>query len=196
MTSTGDLADRWPLATHLDVRDQLVEAWAEPGRRYHDQRHLAEVLDRLVELGCDDVTVLLAAWFHDAVHEGARDDEERSAAWAESALPDDVAAEVGRLVRMTARHRPTADDLRGQLLSDADLAILAAPPDRYADYVRDVRQEYAAVPDDDFARGRTAVLRDLLDKDSLFHTASARELWEERARANVSAELARLAPLG
>ena len=193
---TAALDDRWPLVTHLDVRDQLVAAWGDPARGYHDRRHLTEVLDRLAELGCDDVTVLLAAWFHDAVHEGAADDEERSAAWAERALPSDVAAEVGRLVRVTERHRPGADDLRGQLLSDADLAILAAPPARYAEYVRDVRQEYAAVPDADFARGRSTVLRDLLGKDTLFHTESARELWEDRARANVGAELARLTPPG
>ena len=55
MTSIADLPDRWPLAGHLDVRDELLAAWAEPGRRYHDRRHLAEVLDRLAELGCDDV---------------------------------------------------------------------------------------------------------------------------------------------
>ena len=192
MTDHADLAARWPLDTHLDVRDELLAAWGGPRRAYHDQRHLEEVLDRLDELGCDDVVVLLAAWFHDGVHEGAADDEERSAAWAEHTLPRDVAPEVGRLVRMTARHRPGADDLRGQLLSDADLAILAAPAVRYAEYVADVRHEYAAVPDADFARGRAAVLRDLLAKESLFHTGTARELWEERARGNVTAELAAL----
>lgn len=189
-----DLADRWPLGTHLAVRDALLAAYAEPDRHYHGRLHLAEVLERLTELGCEDDVVVLAAWFHDAVHDGAADEEERSAAWAEAVLPAEVAAEVGRLVRTTERHRPAADDERGQLLSDADLAILAAPPGRYGDYVRDVRQEYADVPDDDFARGRAEVLRDLLAKPTLFHTVSARELWEDRARANVAAELATLTP--
>jgi predicted metal-dependent HD superfamily phosphohydrolase len=187
-----DLAARWPLASHLDVRDELLAAWGGPGRTYHDRRHLAEVLDRLRDLGCEDEVVLLAAWFHDAVHDGAEDDEERSASWAERVLPAAVGPEVARLVRMTARHRPAADDRRGQLLSDADLAILAAPAERYATYVRDVRREYAAVPDVDFARGRATVLRDLLAKDALFHTPTARRLWEARARANVTAELVAL----
>ena len=187
-----DLAARWPLGTHLDVRDALLAAYAEPDRHYHDRRHLAEVLERLAELGCEDDVVVLAAWFHDAVHDGAAGEEERSAAWAERVLPPEVAGEVGRLVRVTERHRPEADDERGQLLSDADLAILAAPPERYDGYVRDVRVEYADVPDDDFDRGRAAVLRDLLAKDTLFHTASARERWEDRARANVADELATL----
>ena len=53
-----------------------------------------------------------------------------------------------------------------------------------------MRREYAHVPDDLFRPGRAAVLRDLLAKPSLFHTAHAREHWEARARANVEAELA------
>lgn len=188
-----ELIDRWPLDSHLAVRDELLTAYAAPARSYHDRRHLTEVLDRLDELGCDDPTVRLAAWFHDAVHEGGPDDEERSAQWAERALPAGLAGEVARLVRVTVDHRPTGDDLPGQQLSDADLAILAAAPARYAEYARDVRREYAAVPDADFARGRAAVLEDLLAKPTLFHTPLARGRWEERARANLAAELARLA---
>ena len=194
MSGSRDLAERWPLDTHLEVRDELLAAWGGPARSYHDLRHLAEVLDRLADLRCDEVVVLLAAWFHDAVHDGAPDDEERSAAWAERVLPSGLAPEVGRLVRMTERHRPDPGDRPAELLSDADLAILAAPAARYAEYAADVRREYAAVPDADFSRGRAAVLADLLGKESLFHTDRARELWEERARANVTAELSRLAP--
>jgi predicted metal-dependent HD superfamily phosphohydrolase len=58
--------------------------------------------------------------------------------------------------------------------------------------VAGVRAEYAHVADADFRRGRAAVLRDLLAKPTLFHTAAARALWEERARANVAGELASL----
>ncbi len=87
---------------------------------------------------------------------------------------------------------PPQDDANGCVLSDADLAILAAPAERYAEYVADVRREYAHVPDDLFAAGRAAVLRELLAKPSLFHTRHAREHWEAPARANVEAELARL----
>lgn len=184
-----DLAGRWPLAGLHDVRDELLAAWGDPARGYHDRRHLAEVLDRLADLDCDEPVVLLAAWFHDAVHDGAPDDEERSARWAQAALPRDVGDEVARLVRLTADHRPDEADRRGHLLSDADLAILAAPADRYDEYCRDVRREYAAVSDADFARGRAAVLRDLLAKESLFHTPSARDRWEDAARVNVAAEL-------
>jgi predicted metal-dependent HD superfamily phosphohydrolase len=189
------LADRWPLPTHLDVRDELLAAYGSPGRSYHDLRHLTEVLDRLDDLACSSGPVMLAAWFHDAVYDGGADDEERSATWASRALPADLGPEVSRLVRLTADHRPADDDPAGQALCDADLAILASPADRYAEYARDVRREYAQVPDADFARGRSAVLADLLAKQALFQTARGFELWEVAARRNVAAELARLAAL-
>jgi predicted metal-dependent HD superfamily phosphohydrolase len=186
------LADRWPLETRRAVRDELLAAYGSPGRSYHDQRHLAEVLDRLRDLGCDDRVVLLAAWFHDAVYDGAPDDEERSAAWAERALPDSLGPEVARLVRLTQSHRPADDDPAGQALCDADLAILASPSERYAEYASDVRREYAHVPNEDFARGRAAVLTELLAKPALFQTERGHRLWEAAARANVTAELRRL----
>ncbi|MGN6578118.1 MAG: HD domain-containing protein [Nocardioides sp.] len=195
-----DLRARWPLPGADGLRDRLLAAYDAPSRGYHDLTHLAEVLahvDLLADAADDLEAVLLAAWFHDAVYDGGADDEERSAAWAEEELPaarvePARVAEVARLVRLTATHRPDPDDRDGQVLSDADLAILAAGPDRYAAYVAGVRAEHAAVPDDDFRRGRAAVLRDLLAKPELFHTARARELWEERARANAGRELALL----
>ncbi|GAB3770872.1 putative metal-dependent HD superfamily phosphohydrolase [Nocardioides ginsengisegetis] len=165
-------------------------------------RHLAEVCTRLDELGAggesfDRLAVLLAAWFHDAVYDGQPGAEERSAQWAETALPEaavpaTVATEVARLVRMTENHRPADDDPDGCALSDADLAILAAAPERYAEYATAIRQEYAHVPDDAFRAGRAAILADLLAKRHLFHTTHARERWEATARANVAAELERL----
>ena len=202
LMSAMDPSHRWPLPDSPDLRDALVAAYADPSRGYHDTRHLSEVLDRLDELaaaGTDfDVTpVLLAAWFHDAVYDGERDAEERSAAWAEDALPTQVPTavvdEVARLVRLTETHQPDDADANGCALSDADLGILAATADRYEEYVAAVRREYAHLPDDVFDKGRESVLRALADKPHLFHTAYARERWEAPARTNLERELARLA---
>jgi predicted metal-dependent HD superfamily phosphohydrolase len=192
----------WPLPQALGLRDRLVAAYGEPGRGYHDTLHLAEVLGHLTELHgagerFDLDLAVLAAWFHDAVYDGKPDPEDRSARWAEdvlarAGLPAEDAAEVARLVRMTADHRPEPGDGNGEALSDADLAILAADDARYRDYVAGVRAEYAHVPDDLFREGRAAILADLAAKGHLFHTAYAREHWESRARANLARELAGL----
>jgi predicted metal-dependent HD superfamily phosphohydrolase len=196
-----DPSDRWPLPDCPDVRDELVAAYADPSRGYHDTRHLSEVLDRLDELAThgaayDATPVQLAAWFHDAVYDGERDAEERSAAWAEDALapvaPAPVVAEVVRLVRLTETHSPEDADGNGCALSDADLGILAAPRERYDQYVAAVRREYAHLPDAVFSAGRADVLRSLAEKPQLFHTAYARERWEAAARANLERELGTL----
>ena len=194
MNGRVELSERWPLPNLTDVRDTLLAAYADAARGYHDTQHLTEVLDRLDDLpdAFDRLAVTLSAWFHDGVYDGRPFAEERSAQWASTALADldpALVAEVARLVRLTETHRPSDDDANGCALSDADLAILAAPPERYAEYVAAVRAEYAHVPDDAFRAGRTAILDDLLAKSHLFHTAYAREHWEFPARRNVTHEV-------
>ena len=184
-----------------ELRDRLAERYREPHRRYHDLRHLQEVLQTVDDLAdaADDIeAVRWAAWFHDAVYDVHRDDnEERSARLAEqdlaaSGLDHDMVSEVSRLVRLTATHQPEDGDANGAVLCDADLRILAADPWRHAEYVADVRAEYAHVPDAEFRAGRAAVLRALLSSGRLFRTERAYTRWEERARANLAAELRRL----
>lgn len=184
----------WPLTEHPDLRDRLLAAY-DAGRGYHDVLHLTEVLGRVTELGEGGTAeIVLAAWFHDAVYDGARDDEERSAALAESELAGTGvdAAEVARLVRVTETHDPAPGDHAGEVLCDADLAILAAGPERYREYAAGVRRDYAHVPDPEFRAGRLAVLEELLARDSLFRTAYARERWDPQARENLRAEITAL----
>jgi predicted metal-dependent HD superfamily phosphohydrolase len=184
----------WPLPLRTDLRDRLLDAWAT-GRGYHDTRHLTEVLDRIGELGGSGNTELvLAAWFHDAVYDGAPAAEERSARLTETELAatDVHVAEVARLVRLTEHHDPAPGDHNGELLCDADLAVLAAPPERYREYAAGVREEYAAYSDEDFRAGRLAVLEELAAREHLFATPYAREHWEPRARVNLLGEIEEL----
>ncbi len=176
----------------------LLGRWAEPQRRYHTLDHLVAVLTRATELTAyahDPDAVALAAWFHDAVYRPDRsENEERSAHLAERALAEagvdpERTAEVARLVRLTVDHDPAAGDADGEVLCDADLAVLAGSPAAYADYAASVREEYAFVPDEDFRTGRAAVLRHLLGLPRLFRTPYGRDRWEDVARRNVTTEL-------
>ncbi|MEU6348621.1 hypothetical protein ABZ896_04765 [Streptomyces sp. NPDC047072] len=178
--------------------DNLLVRWQEPQRRYHTLAHLTAVLDHidvLEEYADDPSAVRLAAWFHDAVYLPDRsENEERSARLAERALPEAgvpaaTTAEVARLVRLTVTHDPADDDRDGQVLCDADLAILAAPPSSYAAYTAAVREEYGFVPDDAFRGGRSAVLRQLLELPRLFRTPYGTREWEATARYNLRSEL-------
>ncbi|MEU7378716.1 hypothetical protein AB0A91_01635 [Streptomyces sp. NPDC042207] len=178
--------------------DNLLARWQEPQRHYHTVTHLAAVLDRVdvLERYADDPDVVrLAAWFHDAVYLPERsENEERSARLAERALPEagvpaERTTEVARLVRLTVTHDPADDDRDGQVLCDADLAILAASPSAYAAYAAGVREEYHFVPNDAFREGRASVLRQLLALPRLFRTPYGAEHWEATARYNVNSEL-------
>ncbi|HET6394785.1 MAG TPA: metal-dependent phosphohydrolase [Blastococcus sp.] len=173
----------------------LVAAWSEPHRRYHDLAHLAAVLGLVGRLGeaADPDAVRLAAWYHDAVYDPQRSDSEeisaqRARAGLRGLVDDARAAEVERLVRLTADHDPAPDDTDGAVLCDADLAVLAAPAESYAAYASAVRAEYCHLSDEEFTAGRTAVLEHLLALPTLYRTPAARP-WTEPARANMSAEL-------
>ncbi|MBT2505330.1 hypothetical protein J7I98_05335 [Streptomyces sp. ISL-98] len=205
----ADLRTRWhhtvlaardgiPEPDPMPYAENLLARWAEPQRRYHTTDHLIAVLDHIDTLAAhaeDPAAVRLAAWFHDAVYRPDRsENEERSAALAELALPelgiDDArTAEVARLVRLTVTHAPEPGDTNGEALCDADLAILAAGPEAYAAYAASVREEYGFVPDEAFREGRAAVLRQLLDLPRLFRTPHGQAEWEARARQNLATEL-------
>ena len=209
-----DLIDRWSRACRgagatADDADleaagtYLLTAWSAPHRQYHTVTHLTAVLDVVddhADLAADADRVRLAAWLHDAVYDprALGDANERdSAEFAEGLLgtlgvPADVAADVARLVNLTAGHATEEEDPDGELLCDADLAILATNPEGYADYTAAIRREYAHVPDADFRAGRATVLRELLKLPGLYRLAPLKQAWEDRARANLTAELAAL----
>ncbi|WP_222262591.1 HD domain-containing protein [Modestobacter marinus] len=178
----------------------VVGSWTEPHRRYHDLAHLAAVLsivDRLAGHATDPAAVRLAAWYHDVAYDSERDDNEAvSAARARIGLlglvdPATV-AEVERLVLLTAGHDPADGDANGAVLCDADLAVLAAPPEAYAGYASAVRAEYGHLSDADFTTGRIAVLEHLLALPTLYRTPEVTAAWTPRARANMTAELSLL----
>jgi predicted metal-dependent HD superfamily phosphohydrolase len=195
------LLGRWNsvMPGHDSLFLDLLDRWGEEHRKYHGRTHLLavlEALDVLTEPAAAPRTVLLAAWFHDAVYRGAAgQDEEDSARLAEdrlehAGLPAADVEEVARLVRLTSDHRPDQADDDGALLCDADLSVLGGEPEPYARYVAAVREDYAHIGDADFAAGRAAVVRHLLELDPLFHSERARELWLDAARRNLQGELA------
>ena len=197
-----------------ELGERLLQAWEQPHRAYHHSGHLSQILtdlDRLyahrTQAGSTPLALILAAWFHDAVYEGAPgEDERRSEQLANASLEPLVTAGlldvdelqmVSLLVRATATHElPESADLPAgyeradiQFFLDADMAILAADSARYRRYLRGVRSEYSHLDDEAFRAGRTTFLRSILGRERVFLSEQALKLWEEPARANLQAEL-------
>ena len=196
-----------------ELGESLLQAWEQPHRAYHHSGHLSQMLSDLDRLyahrtqGSTPLALVLAAWFHDAVYEGAPgEDERRSEQLANISLEPLVTAGllsgdelqmVSLLVRATATHKlPESADLPAgyepadiQFFLDADMAILAADSARYRRYLRGVRSEYSHFDDEAFRAGRMTFLRLILGRKRIFLSEEGLQLWEEPARANLQAEL-------
>ena len=195
----AELLARWnaTLPRQQELGENLITRYSEPHRRYHSTEHLLRVLTMIDQLADDhDVfLVQLAAWFHDAVYAippGQVSNEEASARLAlrelsRVGLEQEDLNQIARLVRLTEAHLPGPRDPEGELLCDADLAILASNPADYAAYVTAIREEYAQMPEEEFLSGRLAVLTELSERE-LFRTAKGRHL-AGAARTNLAAEI-------
>jgi predicted metal-dependent HD superfamily phosphohydrolase len=183
------------------VLNQLVAAYSEPHRHYHTLQHLRECLahfDASASLARRPAEVELALWFHDAVYDARRDDnEERSADWAQRSLAEAgcdaaIGQRVAALVLATKGHTAEAGDADTMLLLDIDLAILGSSPARFDAYERQVRAEYAHVPDDAFRAGRARLLAAFLQRPRLYATEAYHAALEQRSRDNIGRSLAAL----
>jgi predicted metal-dependent HD superfamily phosphohydrolase len=183
------------------VFDELAARYRTSDRHYHDLRHVLAVLDVVQALvgSTASPALLLAAWFHDAVYDPrAADNEERSAELARTLLTPlgvsgEVVAEAARLILLTKTHQCADDDRDGQVLLDADLAVLGAEEDEYDAYASAIRREYAWVPDEDYRKGRTRVLEKFLERGRIYLTDICHRAAEDRARRNLRREIAALA---
>lgn len=185
------------------VLAELVRAYTQPGRHYHTLDHIAALLRLLDTHGrevIDRDAVELAVFFHDAVYDPVRSDNEAaSAALAGKRLttlnlPIGLVAKVERYILAT-RHDAGGwlpDDADLALLLDLDLAVLGAERSVYAAYGQAIRSEYGTYPDDVYRAGRKKVLSAFLARPQIYGTPVLQALWEAPARDNLAWEIAEL----
>lgn len=182
------------------VFHHLIARYSEPHRKYHTLHHLAECFERFAEIKTNAVhpdEVELALWFHDAVYDTRRhDNEENSADWARTAvlaagLPTSVAERVHALI-MATRHNSVPSGTDEQILVDVDLSILGANPERFEEYENQVRAEYSWVPGKVFRSKRLALLKGFLERPTIFSTQMFIEAYEAQARQNLERSIRKL----
>jgi predicted metal-dependent HD superfamily phosphohydrolase len=185
------------------VLAELRALYGEAGRHYHTLDHIAALL-LLLDAHGHDVTdrdaVELAIFFHDAIYDPARSDNEAASAalagkWLTTLkLPVGLVAKVERYILAT-RHNAGGwlpDDVDLALLLDLDLSILAAERPVYAGYAKAIRREYAMLPDEVYRPGRKKVLSAFLARPQIYRTPALRALWEATARDNLAWEVGEL----
>lgn len=187
------------------MRARLAALYSAPGRHYHGLAHVEALLalaERHRAAIADFAALEAAIWFHDAIYDSRRQDNEaRSAALAREWLAGRAEPErldrIAAMIEATRTHRlPDGEDTaaRGDaaLLLDMDLSILAAPEAAFDAYERAVRLEYGWVDDDTWRAGRAAVLQGFLSRPRIFHSDPFFAECEAAARRNLTRALARL----
>lgn len=183
-----------------DLYHQIVACYSEPHRKYHTIQHLNECfmhLENVRSFSDHPEEVELALWFHDAIYDTSRkDNEKRSAEWArDSVLAAGVSSEpAGRIYElvMATMHNAVPAGRDAEVLVDIDLGILGAEAARFDEYELQVREEYSWVPESLYRAARRKVLEQFVDREWIYSTAPFRSAYEARARDNISRSLARL----
>jgi predicted metal-dependent HD superfamily phosphohydrolase len=179
---------------------ELSRLYSSPHRAYHNLSHVNALLEQAIpmeEKMQNPAAVYFAIWFHDAVYETSRkDNEERSAEMAQASMTalgasSEIIPLVHRWILATKSHRPE-DDLNddGKLFLDLDLSILGSAEEIYRIYARAIRKEYWWVPKMIYRRERKKVLENFLRRDRIYSTDVMFEARESQARRNIEAELA------
>jgi predicted metal-dependent HD superfamily phosphohydrolase len=186
---------------------KLLDRWANPARRFHGLGHLIMVLEKIDELSQEascPCLVRVAAFYHGAVlSTGSTDRKQR--VWSEDKVASAELAEgqllhlglqeakstrVARLITGLGSRPGRLGDPDLAVLCDAERAILAADPRTYRAYSDALRAECEGEPLVEILKARIAVLRGWRSKDRLFASSST-AAWEDPARNNIEAELAR-----
>lgn len=180
-------------AQGAEVRAALLARYEEPQRKYHTLQHLTECLaafETVQYLPVRAAEVEVALWFHDAIYEVKRsDNEEKSADWAKAELlaanaPPEIAARVHALI-MATKHTATPVELDEQVLVDIDLGVLGSSEARFSEYDRQIRAEYAFVPSLLFKQKRRDILLSFLGRPRIYSTSHFHAAYEAQARANL-----------
>jgi predicted metal-dependent HD superfamily phosphohydrolase len=174
---------------------EVARAYAEPQRAYHTAQHIEECLTIFDTVACmlhDAPLVELCIWLHDLVYEPKRSDNEARSAdiaceWFAALAPDRL-QRLRDYILATKRHEPSPNDMDLQALLDIDLAILASSPERFREYGKQVRFEYAFVPWSDYVVKRREFLKTIAQRTPLFHHPALAPQLEPLARRNLAAD--------
>ena len=177
--------------------EKLVQLYSHEGRHYHTLKHVRAMLDYL-ERYKDTLkrreAVMFATWYHDAIYDTtSKTNEEDSALLLEQDLaslgiPQELIDISCQLILDTKMHSPTIKDTDTYLFLDADLSILARPAHIYDIYSTNIRKEYSWVPEEEYRKGRLAVLQSFLKREKIYFSPGM-EMYEEIARDNIKREI-------
>jgi predicted metal-dependent HD superfamily phosphohydrolase len=184
--------------------DDLMSRYKGPRRFYHTLSHVEDMLAEFETFRASDEfrivdanVVEMGIWYHDAVYyPGAENNEERSANLFRTVgeCSGFAPAFVQKVIIaiLSTKHAEHLNDADVRTLCDLDLAILGQPEERFDRYEKQIREEYTQVPDNQFRKGRTAILKLFLARPSIYATKFFWNKYEDQAQENLKRSIRRL----
>jgi predicted metal-dependent HD superfamily phosphohydrolase len=182
-----------------NIFEELKAEYTSADRAYHSDTHVSECLRHLqsyVHLAKVIPEIEIAIWFHDAIYDTKKsDNEELSAEWAvrylsEKRLNSESIARIEDMILCTKTHEASSSD--AVLMLDIDLGILGTPTEVFERYDQDIRREYQWIPEQDYKAGRAQVLTTFLERDTIYKNKEIAEKLEHQARVNLSRKIEEL----
>jgi predicted metal-dependent HD superfamily phosphohydrolase len=176
----------------------LEKAYSGKSRHYHNLNHLQEMIE-LFDIYRSSLKnpneVLYSIFYHDYIYKATRKDNElKSAELALAILPDSILLNksfVFDAICATQLHQHNEiEDINW--LIDFDLKILSKDWEAYQTYCSQIRKEYKIYPNFLYKPGRKKALEHFLEQEFIYKTETFRNLFDEKAKANIKREIALL----
>lgn len=203
---TWELICRHELCVSREIEEKvwgIIEShYSESRRFYHTLEHifdLISVLSPFISKISDQNAVLLSILFHDIIYDptSSRNEEDSAELFEEllsTSLEKHLVQKVVNYIIATKSHQAldkTDQDLLFFL--DCDMSILGRSRNKYAEYSKQIRQEYIHVDNIAFNSGRSSFLKTILTNDGcIFLTAEFQLMMEKDARENIKWEIDKL----
>ena len=173
----------------------LEKAYSKKSRHYHNLTHIQDMIfsfEKYLDQLHFPNEVLYSIFYHDYIYVSSKKDNElKSAESAIKILPknsDLNSTMVFDTIVATQLHQHNDNEDINWLI-DFDLKILARDWEDYKIYFEQIRKEYRIYPDFLYKPGRAKALKHFLENEFIFQTDEFRNLYEEKARANIEKEI-------
>ena len=188
--------------SHTTIKEEifqvLKEKYLEEGRFYHNLSHVKSLLTLFESLE-DKIqghqVIQFSIWFHDAIYDSKRNDNEAESANLASEMMNRLQVNhetiilARDLILATKDHSGKNLPYDAKLFLDMDLAILGSSEEIYKEYSKAIRKEYAWVSASAYREGRQKVLNSFIERDRIFFTDEMQARYERQARKNMLVEI-------
>ncbi|VVB78145.1 Uncharacterised protein [uncultured archaeon] len=175
----------------------LFDFYNEKDRAYHNMDHILQGLKEidLAKKFLEKPSELELAWyFHDAIYDPKRkDNEEKSAEFLRatlnsSSVSNDRLKTMKQLI-LDTKHLEVPKTYDGKFICDIDLSIFGKSEIIYNKYAENIRKEYLGVPLKDYKAHRAEVLKRFLERPAIYYTEFFSQRYGEVARKNLEREI-------